>query len=141
MEKSKDAIEKLFGSTILQTFPNYEIFWSKFIGDPNAAEPQSYEYIFPDTISKDEREGIMKKVEQIQITNYSLFAELAGAHFQLDELTKLGRIDSEQGYFRHWEHFEVAFLHLGSVFYMLDEIFNILNKLTHISERNSVVLS
>lgn len=130
LEDSNDSIEKLYGSEILKYFPNYEIFWLQFIGNPNSEKVAPYEYQFPSNMSVEEKEKILKSYEQIRITHYSLFCHFAGAHFQLKELENIKNIkDLERRYFRHWEHFEVGYFHLGSVFYLWDTLCNILSKL------------
>jgi hypothetical protein len=131
LQDSKDVIEQLYGDIILSHFPNYEVFWRQFIGNPNADEPKAYEYKFPAEMSPEEKESIKGKYEKIRVTHYSLFCELAGAHFQLQEMKNSEKLENlKDKYFRHWEHFEAGYLHLGSIFYMLDELWNIVLKLT-----------
>ena len=51
LKNSKDTIEQLYSSVILLHFPNYEVFWGRFIGDPNKPVPKPYEYAFPKSIN------------------------------------------------------------------------------------------
>ena len=135
MKDSKDTIEQLYGSVILKNFPNYETFWRKFIGNPNAQKPEPYKYIFPPSTDAQLKDKIQKQYEKIQITHYSLFCHFAGSHFQLKELESTENLnDPKERYFRHWEHFEVGYLHLGSVFYLLEVLWNIVIKLRSISQ-------
>lgn len=135
LENSKDAIEQLYGSVVLKNFPNYETFWTKFIGNPNAEKLEPYVYNFPSNMDPREKEQIQRQYEKIQIAHYSLFCQLAGSHFQMKELKDTENIkDQKKRYFRHWEHFEVGYLHLGSAFYLLKELWNIIIKLKGVSQ-------
>ena len=130
LKDSKDAIEQLYGSVILKYFPNYEVFWEKFIGNPNAERIEPYRYVFPSSIDSNEKNRILREYERVQMVHYSLFCHLAGAHFQLKELQNTGKIqDTKERYFRHWEHYEVGYMHLGSVFYMFEALWKIVLKL------------
>lgn len=130
LKDSKDAIEQLYGSVILKYFPNYEVFWGKFIGNPNAERIEPYRYVFPSSIESNEKNRILREYERVQMVHYSLFCHLAGAHFQLKGLENTENIqDSKVRYFKHWEHFEVGYMHLGSVFYMLESLWKIVLKL------------
>src|SRR3990170_4560286 len=131
LDDSNDSIEKLYGNEVLKHFPNYGVFWRQFIGNPNSEKPEPYEYTFPSNISVEEKKRILKNYEKIQITHYSLFCQLAGTHFQLKELenTLKNVKDPEKRYFRHWEHFEVGYLHLGSVFYLQKTLWDVIHNL------------
>lgn len=130
LKDSKDIIEQLYGNDILKYFPNYEIFWLKFIGNPNAKQVEPYKYVFPSDMSLEEKREILGEYERIQMIHYSLFCHLAGAHFQLKELETIEKIqDFKERYFSHWEHYEVGYIHLGSVFYLFKSLWNIILKL------------
>lgn len=130
LKDSKDPIEQLYGSIILQHFPNYEKFWIEFIGNPKAERAEPYRYIFSDSMSHEEKSKIEKSYEKIQISHYTIFCHLAGAYFQLKELQNAGNIkDSKEKYFRQCEHFEGGYMHLGSVFYVLETLWNTVLKL------------
>ena len=136
LKDSKDAIEQLYGSVILKYFPNYEVFWGKFIGNPNTERIEPYRYVFPSSIDSNEKNRILRGYERVQMVHYSLFCHLAGAHFQLKELENTENIqDSKERYFRHWEHFEVGYIHLGSIFYMLESLWKIVLKLKRYPEK------
>jgi len=126
LQDSKDSIEQLYGNVILKYFPNYEIFWLKFIGNPKAKGVRAYTYVFPSSMNLEEQYKILRGYERIQMVHYSLFCHLAGAHFQLKELQNTENIqDKKERYFRHWESYETAYVHLGSVFYMLQSLWKI----------------
>jgi hypothetical protein len=130
LQDSKDSIEQLCGKCVLENFPNYEVFWRQFIGNPNAERPEPYTYVFPTNMGTEEQEMIQKRYEKVQIAHYSLFCQLAGAHFQLKELRNSESIkEPRERYFRHWEHFEAGYLHLGSIFYLLEALWNVVIKL------------
>jgi hypothetical protein len=130
LQNSKDAIEQLYGNDILKHFPNYEVFWEKFIGNPNAEQIEPYRYTLPPNVDSNEKNRILREYERVQMVHYSLFCHLAGAHFQLKELENTKNIqDPKERFFRHWEHYEVGYMHLGSVFYMLESLWKIVLKL------------
>lgn len=123
LEKSKDVIEQLYGKEILKNFPNYEKFWLKFIGNPNAIRVEPYKYLYPDNMAKEEKNQIEKTYMKVQMAHYTLFCHLAGAHFQEKELEEAREVkDYKEKYFRCCEYFEVAYMHLGSVFYVLETL-------------------
>jgi hypothetical protein len=128
LKESKDVIERLYSGIILLHFPNYEVFWGRFIGNPKQPVPKPYEYKFPQTMNTDQVCILRDRIEKIQIVHYSIFCQLAGSHYQLGEMKSSLRLESAQRYFGHWEHFEAAYMHLGSIFYMLTELWNILLK-------------
>jgi hypothetical protein len=116
-------IEQLYGEEILKNFPNYEKFWQKFIGNPNADKVQPYNYRYPDNMTNEERSKIENSYLKIQMAHYTLFCHLAGAHFQEKELQSVqGFKDHKEKYFRCCEHFEAAYMHIGSVFYVLETL-------------------
>jgi hypothetical protein len=116
-------IEQLYGEEILRNFPNYEKFWQEFIGDPNADKIQPYNYRYPDSMNNGQRSRIENSYLKIQMAHYTLFCHLAGAHFQEKELRSAqGFKDHKEKYFRCCEHFEAAYMHIGSVFYVLETL-------------------
>lgn len=131
LKDSKDPVEQLYGSVILKHFPNYERFWVKFIGDPNAERVQPYKYLFPRNIALEKKKKIERNYEKIQMAHYTMFCHLAGALFQEKELVKAGSIqDLKERYFRCCEHFESAYMHLGSALYVLETLWNTVLKLS-----------
>ena len=123
LEKSKDMIEQLYGKEILKNFPNYEKFWQEFIGNPDADQVEPYKYHYPDNMPNEEKTKIEKSYLKIQMTHYTLFCHLAGAHFQERELeTAKDLKDAKEKYFQSCEHFEAAYMHIGSVFYVLETL-------------------
>lgn len=130
LRDSKDAIEQLYGDEILKCFPNYEAFWLEFIGNPKAKQVGAYEYMFPSSMAPSERNEILRGYERIQMVHYSLFCHFAGAHFQLKELENTENIkNAVERYFRQLEHYETAYVHLGSAFYMLKSLWKKVLKL------------
>jgi len=64
------------------------------------------------------------------MAHYSLFCNLAGAHYQVAQLERtLGLGDTQTKQFEHWEAFEVAYLHLGIVFNEIHHLWDILSDL------------
>lgn len=123
LKNSKDIIEQLYGEEILMNFPNYEKFWEAFIGNPNAPQVEPYNYCYPDDIPAGERKRIENSFLKIQMSHYTLFCHLAGAHFQKKELEIAQSLkDHKEKYFLCCEHFEDAYMHLGSVFYVLETL-------------------
>ena len=130
LKESKDAIEQLYGVVVLEHFPNYEKFWVNFIGNPSAERIEPYRYEFPSDFNSIEKSKILEGYERVQMVHYALLCHLAGAHFQLKELEDTYKIeDLRERYFRHWEHYETGYLHLGSAFYMLRALWRIVLKL------------
>lgn len=130
LQDSKDPVEQLYGNHVLRWFPNYEIFWVEFIGNPTAKRAEPYKYVFPHNMHSQEKDRILRGYERIQMVHYSLFCHLAGTHFQLAELENTKNIqDPKERYFRHWEHYEAGYTHLGSVFYMLKGLWKAVLKL------------
>ena len=126
IQKTKDAIEQLYGPEIIKLFPNYSIFWKKFIGDPKKDVPVPYGLIFPSTITK-RQEYIEEIYDEICMGHYSLFCHLAGTHFQLENLKKILKLtDFKRKYFEHWETFEVCYFHLGCVFYQMYHLWSLI---------------
>lgn len=98
----------------------------RFQPPENAETVEPYIYQYPTTMPTDEKKLFQERCEKIQITHYSIFCELAGSHFQLRELIFANNITNNEKYFKKWEHFEVGYLHLGSVFYLVEVLWNIL---------------
>lgn len=129
-EGSKDKIEQLYGKEILGNFPNYEKFWVEFIGNPHADQVEPYKYLYPEIMAIEEKGKIEKIYMKIQMAHYTLFCHLAGAHFQERELKNAVSIkDPKEKYFRCCEHFEAAYMHIGSAFYVLETLWNTVLKL------------
>lgn len=125
-----DAVEKLYGNVICQQFPNYGKFWELFIGrNVSTKSPQWYLFRFPSSITSAERKRIMKWREELSMAHYSLFCNLAGAHFQAEELRKsLLECKTQETFFKHWEHFECFYIHIGNCFYQTFHLWDILPK-------------
>ena len=133
LKNSKDAIEQLYESEVLRDFPNYEIFWERFIGNPDSETAEPYEYNYPKAVTGDERKKIDESYLKIQMSHYTLFCHIAGVFFQIKELQKaLELSDCNEKYFRCCEHFETGYMHIGSIFYVMETFWcTILKTLGH----------
>jgi hypothetical protein len=130
LKNSKDSVEQLYGDDVLKHFPNYEKFWVEFIGNPKADQVEPYKYRYPDNMTTEERNRIEKSYLKIRMSHYTLFCHLAGAHFQEKELKNARSVkDPNEKYFRCCEHFEAAYMHIGSAFYVLATLWNTVLKL------------
>ncbi len=127
-EDSYDAIERLYGNIVLKDFPKYGEFWERFVGrDINLKSMRWYPIKFPKSFSGKNRREFYRFREEICMAHYSLFCNLAGAYFQLDELKKtINQCQTEEGLFRHWEHFECFYFHLGACFFQIFHLWEIL---------------
>lgn len=118
---TKDIIEQLYASKILENFPLYGKFWEELIGVRQrkcSGHLLPYGLKFTSLHSKGKREEIKRIYEEITMAHYSLFLALAGTHFQIDEMQKILRWkDYKRRYFNYWEAFEVCYIHLGSTLY------------------------
>lgn len=123
---SKDCIEQLFKKDILKKFPLYATFWNKFIGNKEKAPLKPYGLKIPISL-RARKNDILNAYLEITYAHYTLFCRLAGAHFQLKELRRsLKYKNSWKKHFRHWEHFEVFYMHLGSAMYQVYHLWKLL---------------
>lgn len=137
IQKTKDAIEQLYGSEIIKLFPNYSVFWEEFIGDPKKDVPVPYGLLFLPGIEVKRQEEIEEIYQEICMAHYSLFCHLAGTHFQLENLKKTLKLDDyRRKYFEHWEAFEVCYFHLGSAFYQMYHLWGLIFLLKKEMTRN-----
>jgi len=125
---TRDAIEKLYAARILSCFPNYAEFWEKLIGvrdSQGALLP--YRLRIPRAIAREERSKIERAYEEIAMAHYTLFCNLAGAHFQKERLQAIAAPSSTSlRWFKHWEAFESVYLHLGIAFYEVYHLWDLL---------------
>lgn len=128
-DDTKDIIEQLYASKILENFPLYGKFWEEFIGvrqRKGSGRLLPYGLKFDSSYDKNERERIEQIYEEITMTHYSLFLALAGAHFQVDEMQKILKWeDYKRRYFSYWEAFEVCYIHLGSTIYQVENLWKL----------------
>jgi len=137
---TKDCIEKLYRGVIIKEFPLYATFWNRFIG---VKENQKTGYLrpyglrfppLPRTTVKD----ICSAYLELTYAHYTLFCNLAGAHFQLGELKRSLKItDFTKRHFRHWEHFEALYLHLGICMYQIYHLWGLIFLLQGKLNRNN----
>jgi hypothetical protein len=136
---TQDLIEQLYGPTILTNFPNYAQFWNKFIGvktsQNNVLLP--YGLKFPVLYPKPQKQFLNMKYRELSMSHYSLFCHLAGTRFQLHELQGNPIINTGESYFRHFEHFESCYMHLGTVFYQNYHLWDILFEVKGVSTGRS----
>lgn len=127
IQQTRDIIEQLYGSEITKLFPNYSVFWEKFIGDPKKDIPVAYGLIFPSDIAAERHEEVEKIYDEICMAHYSLFCHLAGTHFQSENMKGILKLDDfKRKYFEHWETFEVCYIHLGSAFYQMYHLWGLI---------------
>jgi hypothetical protein len=127
INKTKDVVEQLYGANVTQDFPNYAEFWIRFIGDPKKEKPGAYGLLYDIQFDNDKKEKIDKVYNEVCMAHYSLFCHLAGAHFQSEQLENILKLaDSKDKIFQHWETFEIAYFHLGSVFYQVYHLWDLL---------------
>jgi hypothetical protein len=112
-----DRIEQLFASKILKNFPYYGEFWEEFVGWNKNKEPLLLPYglDFPSRIRQNEKERISESYQRMCVFHYSLFCQLAGAHFQLQQsVAALKENDDNKRHFLSWEAFDNLYVHLGN---------------------------
>jgi hypothetical protein len=136
---TKDPIEKLYGSIVVNSFPNYAKFWADFIGNPNYRVPKAYGLLYKSNISTAERERVNNIYQEICMAHYSLFCHLGGTYFQIENLKKLlkSRLNADKKYFEYWEAFEISYFHLGCIFYQLYHLWGLFFLLKRVVTRNS----
>ena len=120
-QDTNDPIERAYAADVLSLFPNYGVFWRKFVGVrqqpsfPSRIFP--YGLLFPNSFREDERIRVEQAYEETTMAHYSLFCHLAGAHFQIKQLEQIHSLSNAGAKLvEHWEAFEVTYLHLGIVF-------------------------
>ncbi|MDI6903002.1 MAG: hypothetical protein QMC77_04625 [Methanocellales archaeon] len=137
LSDTRDVIEQLYGPVIVQHFPNYGVFWSKFIGVRDDVEDRLVPYgLNLSNVPGENSEEIERCYQELCMAHYTLFCHLAGTHFQITQLensTKL--VDKKERYFRHWEAFELCYLHLGIVF---NEIYHLWGLVFLMEKRGNV---
>lgn len=132
---TKDIIERKWARMIDKKFPAYALFWNEFIGVRTKTSSQillPYKYQFPSTWTSIAKKKYLQDLEELAMAHYSLFCNLAGAHFQIDEcVASLGLAEDEERHFHYWESFEVCYQHMGNAinyFYLFwDKIFALTN--------------
>lgn len=126
--QTRDLIEKYHHKEILKNFPQYAEFWSKFIGVKEANINNvlsSYDLISVGSVSPN-LPSFQKIHEEICMSHYSVFCNLATAHFNLTELSKLGSSDNYTYLFAHWRLFDSAYMHLGAAWQEIIHIWDLI---------------
>jgi len=115
---TRDRIEKLYKRIICEKFPKYGTLWNLFVGDGTTRRSRllrPYGMRIPSS-SKHRAKEIRRLYLTFTQIHYTLFCNLAGAHYQLNELKKsLSIANINIKYFKHWEAFECLYSHLGIV--------------------------
>jgi len=123
---TKDCIELLYARRVLKNFPAYGVFWERFIGNRTVSPLKPYGLRIPKALST-RKKLITDTYREITYSHYTLFCQLAGAHFQLEQLKKSLKYKNPWlKHFCHWESFELFYSHLGNVMnqvYHLWELF------------------
>lgn len=132
IRKTLDQIEKLYAKEICSNVPNYIKFWDYFVGgkfDRKQAMILHHELIFPGNYPNKKLDN--NKILKIFMNNFKIFTNLSGAHYQLKNLKQAINLktSNKERHFRHWESFEVAYMHLGNIEYNIGNIWDILKKL------------
>lgn len=128
---TKDVVEKKWAKTVCKNFPAYASFWNEFIGIRTKKSSRLLfpnEYKLPKKWTKNEIKEYRHNIEELAMSHYSLFCNLAGAHFQLDEcISALDLTQEDEKHFRFWESFEVCYQHMGnainSFYFFWEKIF------------------
>jgi len=144
---TRDAIERLWGRRIVSKFPMYADFWESFIGYRrwNKQLPLKwYLYKYPSSITKVEKRKIKDKIEQIFMSHYSIFLELAGANHHLKKMKQSLKVkNNKQKIFLHWEAFNCFFQHLQNIGYQVFRLWRLLGELESgkaMNARNSLLI-
>lgn len=116
-EDTLDEVEQLFADKVLILFPQYGDFWEEFIGrrlESNVAL-RPYGLKFASIVDDLMRSKVEISYNRLVVRHYSLFCELAGAHYQQDETTAaLLEMDVARRHFLFWESFCNFYQHLGN---------------------------
>jgi predicted small secreted protein len=112
-----DPIERKYGKIIVVNFPNYAIFWNKYVGvrlDGNMIRP--YKLIYDRTIGVNEKKVIRNNFNLINMYHYSIFTNLVGSYIQYDDIVASKYMKSvDVMHTRHWDAFETFYIKLGNV--------------------------
>jgi len=134
---TKDIIEEKWAGVICSNFPAYADFWNKFIGVRKIKKSNRliwYKYSYPPIWRKDQKATFRSHIEELFMAHYSIFCNLAGAHYQLKQCNLSLGLSFSEKHFRHWEAFESCYQHMGnvvnSVHLFWEKIFIIEGKLT-----------
>src|SRR5437879_1360558 len=116
---TKDAVEKKWGKTVHKHYPEYSNFWNEFIGVRDSAKARRliwYKYEYPKAWDRNKKNRFTQNIEELFMAHYSLFCNLAGAHFQLKNCIKsLNTTNTTDMHFKYWESFECCYQHMGNV--------------------------
>lgn len=118
MIDTQDSIEKLYGEQILKNYPAYGDFWNKYIGTRRTHKSRKlswYQYNFPTTWTLNQKVNFRKQLQEMFMAHYSLFCNLAGAHYQIERCKRSLEIIGPSKHFLYWEAFECFYQHLGNV--------------------------
>jgi len=131
LETTQDRIEQLFASKILVCFPYYGEFWEKFIGLRPGNRLLPYRLQVPSEVKKKDKKQLLRGHEEISMRHYTLFCQLAGAHFQLEKATdSLAERSEAMRHFLFWEAFDNFYQHLGNARNQMYGIWDVVHSLS-----------
>jgi len=132
VRRTLDPIEKLYAKKICSNVPNYIKFWDDFIDgrlDQESGMIKPYDYVFPAGFQDPQK--AWRIIYTIIMLNFTIFTNIAGAHFQLENLRKALKLSSrsKKRHFLHWEAFEIGYVRLGNISYYITSIWGKMRKL------------
>ena len=133
---TRDSVEKKWARTVCKHYPEYSYFWNEFIGVRNSLRARRlvwYEYKYPQTWDRNKKSRFTQNIEELFMAHYSLFCNLAGAHFQLKTCLKsLKTTNIADRHFKYWESFECCYQHMGNVinyfYFFWEKLFSLTGK-------------
>jgi len=127
LNDTKDPVERLWASEVLSKFPNYGVFWNKYIGfrdESNVLRP--YKLKYNSNMAKQRKREIRDFFDRLNMHHYTLFCNLAGAHHQYEIILNEENIENpNQKYFIHWEAFDNVYIKLGNSLFQVDDLWKI----------------
>jgi len=139
---SIDLIERKYATIILDRFPRYGEFWSKFIGgkeDPNAPySSASYGLSFSKSPLQPSDIALIKRnYEEITMAHYTLFLELLAAHDEVNVIeSTLQIVDPSERLFEHFKAFENLYSHMSNAINQVYHLWALLFEIDHSQKRN-----
>lgn len=115
---TQDIVERIWGKKIYIHFPAYKTFWDKFIGVRTISPSKTllpYKYNLTNLRNISDKVKFKNNLEELCMAHYSLFCNLAGAHFQLEEFNRvLAYKNKKLIHFQYCETFENCYQHMGN---------------------------
>ena len=101
LEKHGDRLERLYFNRYFLEFPNYEVFWKRFIV-PMTKRMFTFDCVY----SVEPREEIDELYEFVSMLHYSVFSNLVYARLKIDSINEDGNL--EEYYFHLGQTFDAA---------------------------------